>query len=562
MGVRRLYWTALAGRWRAVLVLAACSLLEGVPAFLSGRLVQLAVDEGFAAGAPGVGLTWLGVFAAVAVAGAMGSRLVWRHVGALVEPMRDALVARVVRGILEAPTPPRNQPDASGVARLTQHVEVVRDATAGLLVQTRGLLVTTAGALLGVVTIAGPLGWLVTLPVVVTIGLFACLLPSIAARQRAVALADEGTAERAGTIFDGMRDVVACGGEQAAAASVSGAIEAQARAAVAMARASALRSLVIAIGGFVPLVLVLAAAPGMVAAGELSAGAALGSLVYLTATLQPALQGLASAATTVILRLLVALRRLAEVADLPPRRPGHAVPVGDQVVARGVTFRWGAGAEPIVHDLDLTLAPGEHLAVVGPSGIGKSTVAGLLTGMLAPDGGVVILGGMPVREVNAERRHRMMALVPQEAYLFTGTVRENLALFAPDADDARLWTAVEAVGAADLIARLGGLDAELGHGATELSAGERQLLALARIYAHPAPIVILDEATSHLDPATELRAERAFAARSGTLVVIAHRPASALRAHRILVMDGADTTVGTHDELLTRSPRYAELFAA
>jgi ATP-binding cassette subfamily C protein len=426
IGVGRLYWSTLASHWRAILVLAACSLLEGAPAFLSGRLVQLAVDRGFAVGDAGTGLVWLGVFAVVAVAGAFGSRLVWRHVGVLVEPMRDALVTRVVRGVRQAPNPPRNQPDASGVARITQHVEVVRDATAGLLVQTRGLLVTTAGALAGVVTIAGSLGWLVAAPVVVTLAVFACLLPSIAKRQRAVVLADEGTAERAGAVFDGMRDVVACGGEQVANAGVSKAIEAQARAAVSMARASALRSLVIATGGFVPLVLVLIAAPGMVAAGELSAGAALGSLVYLTATLQPALQGLASAATTVILRLLVALRRLAEVADLPPQRPGHAVPVGDQVVARGLTFRWGAGAEPIVHNLDLGLAPGEHLAVVGPSGIGKSTVAGLLTGMLAPDDGVVILGGMPVREVSAEQRHEMMALVPQEAYLFTGTVRENL----------------------------------------------------------------------------------------------------------------------------------------
>jgi ATP-binding cassette subfamily C protein len=169
---------------------------------------------------------------------------------------------------------------------------------------------------------------------------------------------------------------------------------------------------------------------------------------------------------------------------------------------------------------------------------------------------------MPVREVSPEQRHQMMALVPQEAYLITGTVRENLTLFAPDADDRRLWTAADAVGAADLIARLGGLDAELSHGAEELSSGERQLLALARIHAHPASIVILDEATSHVDPAAELRAERAFASRGGTLVVIAHRPASALRATRILVMDGARTTIGTHDELLARSPRYAELFAA
>ncbi|WP_020669540.1 ATP-binding cassette domain-containing protein [Amycolatopsis nigrescens] len=562
MNVSRLYWSTLAGQWRGALVLLGCSVLESVPAFFSGRLVELAVDRGFAAGQPGTGLLWLLVFGVFAVLGAFGSRLVWHRLGTLVEPMRDALVTVVVRGVLHDAAPKRNQPDASGVARVTQHVEVVRDATAGLLVQARGMLVTTVAALAGLFTVAGPLAWLVAVPVVVSVTLFGFLLPALAKRQRAVALADEATAETAGGLLVGMRDVVACGAEPAAGLAMDNRVGAQAAAAVRMARATALRTLVIAVGGFLPLLLVLGFAPGMVNSGRMTAGAALGSLVYLASTMQPALQGLAATASTVVLRLLVALRRLGEAIEGPTAAAGTAEPANSAISVRGLTFGWGEHAEPVVRGLDLDLAAREHLAVVGPSGIGKSTLAGLLTGMLVPQDGLVLLGGVGVRDVRPASLHRMVALIPQEAYVFAGTVRENLALFAPSASDEELLSAVHAVRAGELLARLGGLDAELGTGAGGISAGEAQLLALARVYASPASVVILDEATSHLDPVAEARAERAFAARGGILVVIAHRLTSALRANRVLVMDGNATLLGSHDELLTSSPRYAAMMLA
>lgn len=554
------YWAALATRWRGGLALLGCSVLEGVPAFFSGRLVELAVDQGFAAGRAAVGAGYLLVFALVALAGAVGSRLVWRLLADVVEPMRDALVTAVVRGVLHDPSPPRNAPDASGVARITQHVEVVRDATGGLLVQARGMLVTTAGALAGLFTVAGSLAWLVAVPVVIAIVLFACLLPSLARRQRAVTLADEGTSEAAGSVLTGIRDVVACGAETVAAQSLHEAVNRQEQAAASMARASALRTLIVAAGGFAPLLLVLVAAPGMVVTGRMTAGAALGSLIYLAGTLQPALQGLAATASTVVLRLMVALRRLAEVTPVPAARSGDREPDGETITVLGLTFGWSEHAEPIVRGLDLTLAAGDHLAVVGPSGIGKSTLAGLLTGLVRPREGKVLLGGVPVEQVRPSALYRLVALVPQETYVFAGTVRENLALFAPGATDAHLTEAVCAVHAEELVTRLGGLDAELGHDA--LSAGEAQLLGLARVYASPARVIILDEATSNLDPVAEVRAERAFAARGGVLVVIAHRLSAALRAHRVLVMDGRSTLLGDHSTLLRESPRYAALVNA
>ncbi|MFD2489773.1 ATP-binding cassette domain-containing protein [Amycolatopsis jiangsuensis] len=558
--MRHLYWNALAGQWRGGLVLLACSVLEGLPAFFSGRLVELAVDRGFGVGRPGPGVAWLGAFGLAALAGAVGSRLVWRQLGTVVEPLRDALVTAVVRGVLHDPTPPRTGPDASGVARITQHVEVVRDATGGLLVQARGMVVTTAAAIAGLVTVAGALVLPVAVPVVLALAGFAVLLRSLARRQRALTLADERTAATIGSVLGGVRDVVACGAEPVAALEVDQAVDAQAAAAVRVARSSALRSLVVSLGGFAPLVLALALAPAMVARGELTAGAALGALVYLATTMQPAIRGLAATVATVVLRLFVALRRLAETTAVPESRPAGGIPAGPVLTVRALTFRWGAAPEPVVNGLNLDLCPGEHLAVVGPSGIGKSTLAGLLTGLLPPQHGQVRLGGVPVTELSERARH--LVLVPQQAYVFAGTVRENLALFHPGAPDHHLTAAAEAVGAAALLARFGGLDTELGHGAEGLSAGEAQLIALARAYASPARIVVLDEATSTLDPAAEVRAERAFATRGGSLVVIAHRLSSAVRAQRVLLLDGRETLLGPHHELVAAAPRYAEMMRA
>ena len=294
-----------------------------MPAFFSGRLVELAVDRGFAAGSPATGLVWLGLFGLAALLGALGSRMVWHQLGQVVEPLRDELVTAVVRGVLHDESPPRNQPDASGVARITQHVEVVRDATGGLLVQARGMLVTTIGALAGLVTVAGGLVVPVAIPVVVAVTGFACLLPSLARRQRAAAIAEEHMAATAGASLAGLRDVVACGGEPIATLAVYEAVDAQARAAVRVARSGALRSLVISVGAFVP----LAAGPG---AGTRHGRARRahrrrGARARWSTSPPPCnrrLRGLAATASTVVLRLLVALRRLSETARVPAVQDG------------------------------------------------------------------------------------------------------------------------------------------------------------------------------------------------------------------------------------------------
>jgi ATP-binding cassette subfamily C protein len=223
----------------------------------------------------------------------------------------------------------------------------------------------------------------------------------------------------------------------------------------------------------------------------------------------------------------------------------------------GVTFAYGAFAEPVIRDLDLVVGEDEHLAVVGPSGVGKSTLAGVITGVLEPQCGEVRIGGIPLDRLDAGMHARHRVLIPQEAYVFAGTVTENLTYFAEDVSAGTIERAVRELGMERLVERLGGYHAEFDP--SSLSAGERQLLTLARAFLSPARLVVLDEATCHLDPAAEADVEHAFATRGGTLIVIAHRISSALRAQRILVLDGTEVVLGTHESLLAESALYRDL---
>jgi ATP-binding cassette subfamily C protein len=544
------------------MVLAVWSIVEGLPALLSGRLVALSVDNGFAVGKPGQGAFWLGGYALVSLLGAVGARGVYGRLGHVVEPMRDALVRTVVRGVLHDDATTRHQPDAAAIARITRHIEVVRDVTAGILIQARGLAVTTVAALIGLAGTASPLIPLVLPPIVVAIVLGVALLGSLARRQRDVIMADEQCAQLTANVYTGLRDIVTCGAEVQSARRISKVVGRQAATAVRLGNASANRELVTSLGGLLPLLLVLAFAPAMVADGRLTAGAVLGAVVYLVTNVQPALIGLGQTAGNTVLRLVVTLRRLAEIAAPPVVSAAGPVPSAADLVMRGVTFGWGEAARPVVTDLDLELPAGEHIAIVGASGIGKSTLAGLLTGLLRPQHGRVLLGDTPVDTLPPEARRELITLIPQQSYVFGGTIRDNVALLADHPADAHLRTAMDAVGATDLVDRLGGLDGDIAHGGGALSSGERQLIALARVYASSARIVVLDEATAYLDSAAEAVAEQAFAERGGTLIVIAHRLSSALRARRVLVMDGGSALLDTHPALLRRSAGYAELMRA
>nr|WP_228775136.1 MULTISPECIES: ABC transporter ATP-binding protein [Streptomyces] len=520
-----------------------------------GYALAEALDAGFLAGAPRTGLAWLGAAAAAVVVGAYGTGKTYGGVAGLVEPFRDRLVTTVVDRALR-------RGDPAAVSRLTHQTEIARDAFAGLVMVARSFVFTAAGALTGLFLLAPPLLAVVAPPLVLGLALFLATLRPLARRQEAYLAADEALAAELGEVFAGLRDVTAAGAEPRVRAEAGALTDAALEASRALARWSVARVVALAVAGQLPLVLLLAAAPWLLDHG-VTAGALVGALAYLTQSLMPALQNLVHGLGTSGSRLAVVARRLTApggpAAQQPPAPPAPPAPAGAPAPAlrlHHVTFAYGPHADPVVRDLDLTLPPGAHLAVVGPSGVGKSTLAGLVAGLLRPGRGEVVVGG---ERADTEAAAAGRVLIPQEAYVFSGTLAANLGyLRAAPVPEEELHAAAEALGMTELVRRLGGFAAPLAP--AELSAGERQQIALARAYLSPAPLAVLDEATCHLDPAAEARAERAFARRpGGTLVVIAHRAASARRAGRVLVMDGADTACGDHHELLARSPLYRDL---
>lgn len=549
----RFGWDAVP--WRSRVALVTWSGVEALPAAATGVAIARAVDTGFLAGRPALGLAWLGGLLVAAGVGALGSRQVYRRVGSVIEPLRDDLVRRVVGGALRHGVAGRA--DDGAVARLSRQVEIVRDTAAGLIVLVNGFVVTVIGVTAGLLTIDPRIAALVVPPFLVGFVVFVAMLGLAVARYRAAVRADEVLARATGEVLAGVRDVTATGAERRAAQMVTGPIDVQAAAERALARTAAQRAVAFVIGGWAPLVLLLVAAPSMMDRG-LTAGAIIGGMSYVLLGLQPALHSITSVLGGSGLKYVVTLRRILDATEPPTAAPRSALPTdGHALELRGVTFAYGPHAEPVLRELDLGIPAGDHLAVVGPSGIGKSTLAALLCGLLRPDAGTVELGGAPAADLDPDKLAGLRLLIPQEAYVFAGTLRENLTYLNPSATDTQVQDAVRAVGAEALVERLGGADAEVGPGA--LSAGERQLLALARAYLSPAPLVVLDEATCHLDPVAERRAEEAFAARAGTLVVIAHRVSSALRARRILVLDGTAAVAGDHATLCATSELYRTL---
>ncbi|MFF4394192.1 ATP-binding cassette domain-containing protein [Streptomyces sp. NPDC001480] len=648
-------------RWRVLARLAGWSVLEAGQTFLVGWALARALDEGFLAGRARAGLLWLGVAALGVALGAYGTGRVYGAVAALVEPVRDRLVERVVaRGVREA--------DGAALSGLTQQVEIARDTLAGLVMVSRSFVFTAAGALAGLFSLSPRLLLVVAPPLIAGVGLFAATLRPLARRQEAFLVADEALAEQWGTVCPGLRDVTAAGAETQTGADLRAGVDAELLAARSLARFGVLRVASLALGGQLPVVLLLATAPWLLA-HDVTPGALVGALAYVTQSLLPALQNLVHGLGTSGSRLTVVLRRLvppgeaqdrpaarpptpggpwttgpaagagpagtfaggSEAGELPPGTPktepqgldaraadagtgaahhcsgaadsrlsgpharpagtparppgggagaagatvgrggGHARPVGtygqpappagpiaspDALALASVTFAYGPASEPVIDGLDLRVPDGGHLAVVGPSGIGKSTLTALAAGLLAPGGGAIRVYGRPVPSEEATARR---VLIPQEAYVHTGTLAENLGHFrAGPVPEEELLAAADAVGLTPVLESLGGPRAPVEP--ASLSAGERQLIALTRAYLSRAPLALLDEATCHLDPEAEARAERAFAERpGGTLVVVAHRISSARRADRILVMDGRRTAYGTHDELLAASPLYRDL---
>ena len=315
------------------------------------------------------------------------------------------------------------------------------------------------------------------------------------------------------------------------------------------------------------LVAVLLVAASLYRDGSISEGTIAAYVLYLVQLFDPIArfsewlgdfrQGLAA---------LGKLVGLLETENPVAERPGaHELPAEGVVELIDVTFGYDPHA-PVVEEVSLRLETGEQVALVGVTGAGKSTLAKLLTRQYDPQRGSIALGGVDLRDGTlASLRHRIVML-PQEGHLFSGTIADNVRLADPEASDEAVLHALEQIGARERFDSLPeGIHTDVQTRGVRLSAGERQLVGIARVALADPAVIVLDEATSSLDPATEAAVERALAAvvEGRTVIVIAHRLSTAERADRVVVMDGGRVVeVASHDELVAQGRRYARLWAS
>ena len=261
-----------------------------------------------------------------------------------------------------------------------------------------------------------------------------------------------------------------------------------------------------------------------------------------------------------------ALERVEQVLSAPalptPQQP--ASPSSCELELRQVGFTHEGAQRPTLRGLDATLRPGTLTAIVGPSGAGKSTLLGLLERQWDVTEGSITLGGVDLRQLSPQELHRRVAVVSQDVFLFSGSVEENLRVGRPEATHAQLVQAASAAQAHDFIQALPqGYQTPLGEGGARLSGGQRQRISIARALLKDSPILLLDEATASVDPATEAQLQRAIDAlvRERTVVVIAHRLRTIQRAHQILVLqDGQLVERGDHASLLRAQGVYARMW--
>jgi len=315
----------------------------------------------------------------------------------------------------------------------------------------------------------------------------------------------------------------------------------------------------------------LAAGGWLVQTGRVSVGTVVAAILLLASLFEPVQQ--LSQLYNTVQSATASLRKMFDILDTEPEIdeiPGAVdLPRSGDLVVDGVGFTYPQTTARVLHDADLHIIDGERIALVGATGAGKSTLAKLVARLYDPDPdtGSICFGGVDLRRATLASLRERIVVVPQEGFLFNGTVADNLRLARPSATDDDVWAALRSIGVAERFAAMPeGIHTEVRERGSRLSAGERQLVSLARAALVDPAVLVLDEATSNLDPGTEAEVERALERlmEARTVVVVAHRLSTVRRADRIVVCEGGRIVeVGSHDDLVGRiDGRYARLAQA
>jgi len=301
-------------------------------------------------------------------------------------------------------------------------------------------------------------------------------------------------------------------------------------------------------------------------AGQLQIGALTAFLQYLIMILMSIM--MASFMVMMVPRAAVCAERITEVLDTapsvaPPAAPAPVVRSGGELEFRGVSFQYPGAEQPVLHDISFRAVAGQTTAVIGSTGAGKSTLLSLVPRLFDATAGSVLVDGVDVREQDPDELWRRIGLVPQKAYLFSGTVASNLRYGNPDATDEELWRCLEIAQARDFVEAMpGGLDAPIAQGGTNVSGGQRQRLAIARALVRRPAIYLFDDSFSALDVGTDARLRAALRSEvaDAVVLIVAQRVSTIMDADQIVVLDaGRIVGIGRHEELLATCPTYVEI---
>jgi ATP-binding cassette subfamily B protein len=557
----------LAPRWPAVVVAATLIVVETLAQQAGPLLVQRAIDDGVRqrsmAVVVGVGIVYAGSVLVGLIAGRGRIRWTGRLGQHLVLDLRLRVFAHVQRLSADFFTEERS---GRILSRLTSDIdaltELLQDGLVNLIIQGLTLLL-----------VVGVLFWLNAL---LALLLVASILPPMAAltlwfRKRS-RLRYDVSRDRLATVLAGLqedvagfRTVTAFGQAERAASEHRSAVEDLRTSLVDIGRVGSIYAPAVDLIATMGQAIVIVIGGVFVMHGRLTVGVLTAFLLYLASFFQPIQQLVAlydnyqggQAALGKLSRLLTTPPTVVERTDASALHP-----VRGQVELRDVSFGYGDGSL-VLHELSICIPPGQLVAVMGPTGCGKSTLCKLLTRTHDATSGSVLLDGVDLQAVTLHSLRRQIGIVAQEPFLFSATIRANVAIGRPDATRSEIEAACAIVGLQPLLDRLpAGIDTELAERGSDLSAGERQLVALARLLVAAPRVVILDEATSNLDMESELAVNAALqhVLAGRTAIVVAHRLSSAARADRILVMeDGRLVEDGSHADLLRAGGRYAQM---